>query len=106
MKISTPYLENILNESQEEVTETYASLKHDDEGINLDICYCGITNKITDKDFYIGSGEVELTPEQLTLVEYKLKTLYNNFEDVINESKKDYLDDLRFEQMRDNSNGL
>ena len=106
MKIPTPYLENILNEAQEEVTETYATLKHDVEGINLDVCYCGITGKLTDNDFYIGSGEVELTPEQLTLVEYKLKTLYNNFEDVINESKKEYLDDLRFEQFRDNSNGL
>ena len=66
MKISTPYLEKILNESEEEVTETYAALKYKVEGINLDICYCGLTDKLTDNDFYIGSGEVNLTPDQLT----------------------------------------
>jgi len=106
MKLSTPYLVTILNESEEEVTETYASLKYQTDEINLDLCYDGETDNITDNDFYIGECKVNLTPEQLTIVKNKLESLYNNYEDVINESKAEYLEDLRFEQYRDNRNGL
>ena len=106
MFITTPYLVTLLNDSEEEITETYAALKYDSEGVEMDICYCGLTDKITDNYFYIGSGIVHLTPQQLTMVKSKLETIYNNSEDIINESKAEFLEDLKFEQFRDDRNGL
>tara|TARA_R110000744_G_scaffold102758_2_gene197398 strand:- start:1382 stop:1705 length:324 start_codon:yes stop_codon:yes gene_type:complete len=105
-RIETEYLEQLINLASLTFEEDLVILNYDSDGFLISATYDGMSDEVTELDAYVSDIGLTLTLPQEDLIGLHLENSYRNKTILDAEMHVEFLEDLNYEQHRDNLNDL
>tara|TARA_R110000824_G_scaffold25009_2_gene87528 strand:- start:863 stop:1186 length:324 start_codon:yes stop_codon:yes gene_type:complete len=104
--ISNEQLNELVNLGEIRFYDNKVDLSYDDDTFLLQATYDGRADEVTQLDFYVQDIGLALTLQQEDIVGLHLENSYNNRLELKEELRQEFLEDMKFEQFKDNKNGI